>query len=54
MVLGVMLTDDHTLARRAAGGEALYTPEQLKRARRWRKEVGQRWEHLTGRERDSR
>ena len=33
--------------RRAAQGEALYTPEQLERVHRWREEVGQRWESLT-------
>lgn len=54
MVLGVMPTDDHTPARRAARGEVPYTQEQLERARRWREEVGKRWKRLTGRERDSR
>jgi two-component system, NarL family, response regulator LiaR len=38
--------------RRAARGEVLYTPQQLERARRWREEVGARWESLTGRERE--
>ena len=38
--------------RRAARGEVLYTQEQLERARRWRQEVGARWESLTGRERE--
>jgi DNA-binding NarL/FixJ family response regulator len=38
--------------RRAAQGEVLYTQEQLERARRWRQEVGERWERLTGRERE--
>ncbi len=37
--------------RRAARGEILYTKEQRARARRWREEVGQRWERLTERER---
>lgn len=39
-------------ARRAARGEALYTQEQLERARRWRQEMGARWERLTERERE--
>jgi DNA-binding NarL/FixJ family response regulator len=38
--------------RRAAQGEVLYTQEQLERARRWRQEVGERWESLTERERE--
>jgi DNA-binding NarL/FixJ family response regulator len=38
--------------RRAARGEVLYTQEQLERVRRWRQEVGKRWERLTGRERE--
>jgi DNA-binding NarL/FixJ family response regulator len=38
--------------RRAARGEVLYTPEQQARVRRWREEVGQRWESLTAREQD--
>jgi len=37
--------------RRAARGEVIYDQEQLWRARRWREEVGERWESLTGRER---
>jgi DNA-binding NarL/FixJ family response regulator len=37
--------------RRAAQGEALYTEEQLERARRWREDVGRRWDSLTERER---
>jgi DNA-binding NarL/FixJ family response regulator len=37
--------------RRAARGEILFGSEQLTRARRWREEVGERWESLTGRER---
>ncbi len=38
--------------RRAAKGEVLYTSKQLARARRWREEVGQRWESLTAREQE--
>ncbi|MGC9400600.1 MAG: LuxR C-terminal-related transcriptional regulator [Anaerolineae bacterium] len=38
--------------RRAARGEVLYTQEQWKRIRRWRQEVGARWERLTERERE--
>ena len=38
--------------RRAARGEVLFTREQLTRARRWREEVGERWENLTERERE--
>jgi DNA-binding NarL/FixJ family response regulator len=38
--------------RRAARGEVLYTPEQQARVRRWREEVGQRWESLTAREQE--
>jgi len=30
--------------RRAARGEVLYTQKQLERARRWRQEIGARWE----------
>ena len=41
-----------TAIRRAAQGEALYTPEQLERVHRWREEVGQRWESLTEREQE--
>ena len=37
--------------RRAARGGILFDSEQLTRARRWREEVGERWESLTGRER---
>ena len=37
--------------RCAARGEVLITGGQLARARRWREEVGERWESLTGRER---
>ncbi|NBD34421.1 MAG: response regulator [Chloroflexi bacterium] len=54
---GFLTKDEDTLAlvtaiRRAAQGEALYTPEQMERTRRWREEVGQRWESLTERERE--
>jgi DNA-binding NarL/FixJ family response regulator len=38
--------------RRAAHGEVLYTQEQWERIRRWREEVGGRWESLTERERE--
>ncbi len=38
--------------RRAAAGEVLYTPEQQARVRRWREEVGQRWDNLTEREQE--
>ncbi len=37
--------------RRAAHGEILFDSEQLTRIRRWREEVGQRWDSLTERER---
>jgi len=37
--------------RAAARGEVLFSREQLTRARRWREEVGERWESLTERER---
>jgi NarL family two-component system response regulator LiaR len=38
--------------RRAARGEVLYPPEQQARVRRWREEVGQRWDSLTEREQE--
>lgn len=38
--------------RGAARGTRLWTANQVARARRWREEVKERWEHLTGRERD--
>jgi len=38
--------------RRAARGEILFDSGQLARARRWREEVGERWESLTERERE--
>ncbi len=38
--------------RRAARGATLLSPEQLRRVQRWRREVGDRWEELTDRERD--
>jgi len=38
--------------RRAACGEVLITGEQLARAHSWRREVGERWESLTERERE--
>lgn len=37
--------------RRAVGGEILITSGQLVRAKRWRREVGERWQSLTARER---
>jgi NarL family two-component system response regulator LiaR len=37
--------------RRAARGEFLFDKSQLERARRWREETCQRWEHLSDRER---
>ncbi len=40
------------VVRRAARREAILTGEQLARARRWREEVGARWESLTERERE--
>ncbi len=54
---GFLTKDEDTPAlvqaiRRAARGETLYTQEQLDRARRWRQEVGARWESLTRRERE--
>jgi DNA-binding NarL/FixJ family response regulator len=38
--------------RRAAHGEAIFTTEQIERARKWRAEAGERWEKLTERERE--
>jgi DNA-binding NarL/FixJ family response regulator len=38
--------------RRAACGEYLFDKEQLERAYRWRQEVSQKWEKLSGRERE--
>lgn len=38
--------------RRAASGKLLFTSEQIDRARKWRQEVGQKWEKLTERERE--
>ncbi len=38
--------------RRAVKGEVLITREQLERALSWHKEVGERWERLTERERE--
>lgn len=38
--------------RRAAGGKVLFTAEQIDRARKWRHEVGNKWEKLTKRERE--
>ncbi len=37
--------------RRAVRGEILFNPDQLLRVRRWREEAGNKWEDLTGRER---
>lgn len=39
--------------RRAARGEFLFDKKQLERARRWREEVGQKWESLSDREREA-
>lgn len=38
--------------RRAARGEYLYDKEQMDRAKRWREEVGRKWDSLSGRERE--
>jgi DNA-binding NarL/FixJ family response regulator len=38
--------------RRAAAGENLFTDEQLNRVLRWREEAGDKWQSLTGRERE--
>jgi DNA-binding NarL/FixJ family response regulator len=38
--------------RAVAGGEPLWTAEQLARTRRWREAVQEPWERLTGRERE--
>ena len=38
--------------RRAAQGEVLFSGQQRARVRRWREEVGERWESLTDRERE--
>jgi DNA-binding NarL/FixJ family response regulator len=38
--------------RRAAYGESLFDKKQLKRARQWREDVTQKWESLSGRERE--
>lgn len=38
--------------RRAAHGEAIFTTEQIERARKWRDEAGEKWEKLTQRERE--
>ena len=38
--------------RRASQGEVFFSGEQRARARRWREEVGERWESLTERERE--
>lgn len=37
--------------RRAAGGEILFDVEQFTRARRWHETVSEKWDSLTGRER---
>ncbi len=36
--------------RRAVAGETVYSREQILRARRWREETSQKWESLSGRE----
>lgn len=38
--------------RRAAQGEAIFTVEQIDRARKWRQEVGEIWKKLTEQERE--
>jgi len=38
--------------RRASSGESLFTHEQFIRAKRWRHDVGEKWEKLTERERE--
>ncbi len=38
--------------RRVAGGNTLFTYDQLSRARRWREGVGKKWKELTPRERE--
>ncbi len=38
--------------RRVARGQVIFGRRQLARARRWQREVGDRWECLTGRERE--
>lgn len=38
--------------RRAATGEVIFDRNQLDRARQWREIAGEKWESLTGRERD--
>ncbi len=48
----VVQTDLVAAIRRAAGGEVLITSEQFTRARRWSREVSERWEGLTERERE--
>ena len=48
----VAQTDLVAAIRRAAGGEVLITNEQFARARRWSREVNERWEGLTERERE--
>ncbi len=37
--------------RRTARGEMTFTPEQCRRAARWRREAGEKWKRLTPRER---
>jgi DNA-binding NarL/FixJ family response regulator len=38
--------------RRTARGEAIFTIEQIERARKWKREAGEKWEKLTQRERE--
>jgi len=38
--------------RRAAHGKYLFSKKQIERARRWREEVSQKWESLSGRQRE--
>lgn len=37
--------------RRAVSGEMLFSSEQIRRARQWRQQEGQKWQQLTARER---
>ncbi len=38
--------------RRAAQGEVFFTTKQIDRAKKWRREAGEKWENLTVRERE--
>jgi NarL family two-component system response regulator LiaR len=41
-----------TAIRRAASGRTFFTSEQIDRAIKWRREVGNKWQKLTKRERE--